>query len=117
MLDSVKHWFKGLFCGLKECPKEAILSHFIPEREYKAECGHTTKLRGSITKFSEEPREIVLLFENGKINFCLHCLEEAIIACAWCGKSIYPDEPITLYRQVIRNSSQRKDRANTNKVE
>ncbi|MEX0672734.1 MAG: hypothetical protein WDZ82_01285 [Candidatus Paceibacterota bacterium] len=30
-------------------------------------------------------------------QYCAKCLAAACIKCAWCGKSIFPAEPITLY--------------------
>ena len=61
-----------------------------------AECGHETVLRGMAKAFGTE-KEYQLREEGGKAPFCLKCLGDAAIRCAWCGKAIFPGDRVTLY--------------------
>jgi len=62
----------------------------------KAECGHKTKLSGIAKAFGAE-KQYNLKVEDGKIRICLQCLGDAAIRCTWCGKTIFPGDPVTLY--------------------
>jgi len=74
--------------------------------EVESECGHKTKIKGEIkyfkAKFEDGDKEATTsltlkLNGKGEVTNCLSCIEEAAIRCAWCGGTILPGEPITLY--------------------
>lgn len=70
-----------------------------------SDCGHSTHVKGKLKSFKasfdggeETTTEISLkLNKNGEATHCLTCIEEASIRCNWCGGTIMPGEPITLY--------------------
>ncbi len=65
----------------------------------RAECGHETELSGTVKSFGAE-KQYQLKVEGGKVHICLRCLGDAAIRCAWCGKPIFPGDPVTLYGPV-----------------
>lgn len=67
----------------------------IEEKVIAEECGHLTPVRRRITAFGET-RELKLRDENKNPLYCLRCLEKMVIRCAWCGRAIFPWDPITL---------------------
>ena len=89
-------WMKKRLKGLRSCPKETIAASLLPHM-YDAKCGHGTYLRGTIGP-EDDRREITLTLESdNRPEVCLDCIEKAIIRCAWCGDTIWPNDPITLY--------------------
>lgn len=85
----------GRLKRIRTCLKEFMLASL--GRNIEADCGHQTKLRGTIGHEGDQRKITLKLGENGHPFSCLACIEKAIIPCAWCGKPIWPDEPITLY--------------------
>lgn len=74
--------------------------------EINAQCGHKTKIKGEIryvkAEFEDGDEETttsltLTLNKEGEVTHCLSCIEDASIRCTWCGGTILPDEPITLY--------------------
>jgi len=78
-LARVMHWVKSGF-------KKSIV----------ADCGHFTPLEGTVKAFGET-RNFRLGSVEEKVPYCIQCLKKMIIRCAWCGKPIFPADPITLY--------------------
>lgn len=73
------------------------------------ECGHKTKIKGAIEVFlgkSMVPSKINMslsLDDKGNASHCFKCIEEGSIRCAWCGGTILPGDPITLYCTTNEN--------------
>lgn len=59
-----------------------------------AECGHKTKRKAVI---EIDGRKEVFSCQQKKIPFCFDCFLKMRIICPWCGRSIFPGDPITLY--------------------
>ncbi|MCL5406967.1 MAG: hypothetical protein M1429_00480 [Patescibacteria group bacterium] len=97
--------FRSRWHGVSTCPKETLVASLSVT--YLARCGHKTKLREEIGP-KDDRREITLLLTENRPDFCLSCLESAIIRCAWCGQTIWPDNPITLY-ETSQKDFQPKD--------
>ena len=65
-----------------------------------AKCGHKTKIKGKVSAFGESGVVTIPKNEDGTIDFCLKCIEEMTIRCAWCGKPIFVGQPVTLYSPI-----------------
>ena len=84
---------KDVFHRLRESPV-SVLRYLLDRRMVTAKCGHRTRLVGTIEgygkryPFSRLPPEPML---------CFDCLNKETIPCAWCGKPIFPGDPVTLY--------------------
>lgn len=61
-------------------------------RNHKCACGHTAKRKTVITV--HDVQHVYIL--NKKREYCPQCWKKAVIKCAWCGKTIFPGDPITL---------------------
>ena len=60
-------------------------------------CGHTTKSKGFM-KYGDHTTTMTMpLAENGKPDYCIQCISNMSIRCAWCGGPIAISSPITLY--------------------
>ena len=92
---SIVQWIKKRLYGFLHYPREAVLASLGIQTT--AECGHKTKWRGIVGPYDDR-REINLHSEkNGKPDYCLKCIENTTIRCAWCNEIILPNDPITLY--------------------
>ena len=60
-------------------------------------CGHKTKLKGSTTDGNDTMIMTMPLAANGNPDYCLDCIGNMSIQCAWCGGPIVIGSPITLY--------------------
>ncbi len=60
-------------------------------------CKHPTRVSGEIKSFSETCFMEMPLSENGCPDYCLNCISNMTIRCAWCGTPIFIGDPITLY--------------------
>lgn len=60
-------------------------------------CGHQTKLVGVINDGKEDCLMRMQVAESERPEYCLKCVGEMSIQCAWCGEPIVIGEPITLY--------------------
>ena len=80
-VQSVRHLWWGF---------QLLLSYLIPPR--RCECGHMCRWKTRLV-IDGEPG----LFTRKDCNYCAQCFAKAAIKCAWCGKSIVPGSPITLY--------------------
>jgi hypothetical protein len=77
----------------------------ITNTKVKSGCGHLTHVKGPIAYFKPsfnggiKTKNIIslILDKKGEATHCLSCIEDASIRCTWCGGSILPLEPITLY--------------------
>lgn len=61
-----------------------------------AKCGHPTSLKGSVYK-----RDSLKCLYNIELapspDWCLDCIQKAIIICPICGGPIFPNEPVSFY--------------------
>ena len=62
-------------------------------RNYLCDCGHKAKWATMIFPAEDSSG----LYKLGKKDFCPKCFLSKVIKCAWCGKEIPPESPITLY--------------------
>lgn len=76
------------FEGMKDKINQYLYSWYL------AECGHMTKLKGTINVYGDI-RQIKLLVKDGKVKRCLKCSEKMGISCARCGKGILIGEYIS----------------------
>lgn len=60
-------------------------------------CGHKTKKKGVIHYFGEAGVMEMPLSENGNPDYCLECVGDMTIQCAWCKNPIPIGSPVTLY--------------------
>jgi hypothetical protein len=60
-------------------------------------CGHETKKKGEIHFLGEISIMDMPLSENGNPDYCLGCIGDMTIQCAWCKNPIVIGSPITLY--------------------
>lgn len=70
---------------------------FLFLKRTKAECGHKTRLSGTINAYGRSTKVKLEPNEDGDIDYCLKCIEDMTIKCAWCEKPIFIGEPVTLY--------------------
>ena len=74
-----------------------ILRHSF-RRTYTANiCGHKTKQEGHMSNGENMTNMKMPLAENGNPDYCLECIGDMSIKCAWCGKPITIGSPVTLY--------------------
>jgi hypothetical protein len=73
------------------------LSSLSPFRYKATKCGHHTKQRGPVQAFGQTATIRMPKNKDGSVDYCLACIGEMMIRCAWCGKPIFIGEPITLY--------------------
>ena len=67
-----------------------------PKLVTAAKCGHSTKTKGGVTAFgvtitTEMP------IKHGHVDYCLICIADMAIQCAWCELPIFIGDPVTLY--------------------
>lgn len=60
-------------------------------------CGHKTKERGFMNDDDYTSVITTPLAENGIPDYCINCIGNMSINCAWCGNLITIGDPITLY--------------------
>ncbi len=60
-------------------------------------CNHKTKLEGPMSDGKHTITMKMPLAENGNPDYCLKCIGEMSIKCAWCNNPITIGSPITLY--------------------
>jgi len=60
-------------------------------------CGHKTKARGFMNDDDYTSVITTPLAENGIPDYCINCIGNMSINCAWCGNLITIGDPITLY--------------------
>lgn len=60
-------------------------------------CLHKTKRKGFMKKGNGVTIMTMPLTENGRPDYCLGCIGEMSIRCAWCGGEITVGKPVTLY--------------------
>jgi len=68
----------------------------IFKKKILANCGHKTFEKATITAFGSSCKTKIPIINN-KTDYCHRCLEKMAIRCAWCGKTIFIGDPITLY--------------------
>ena len=68
----------------------------------KADCGHKTRLYDKISVFDKNGKQdfLGITITTKKPKYCHKCYEKMVIRCAWCGGSILPNDPITLYSPI-----------------
>lgn len=67
-------------------------------RNHLCECGHKSKYK---TCIEAEGRSGVYILHDKE--YCAECFRQAFIKCAWCGKIIIPDEPVTLNAPIKKD--------------
>ncbi len=60
-------------------------------------CGHKTKLVGPIKDGDGQTIMTMPLAANGSPDYCLDCIGDMSIQCAWCENTITIGSPVTLY--------------------
>lgn len=60
-------------------------------------CGHKTHKKGFMKDGKHTTVMDMPLAKNGKPDYCLKCIGNMSIRCAWCGGSIIIGNPVTLY--------------------
>lgn len=73
------------------------LKSLSPKRYVATKCGHQTKRTGKCTSFGVSYTMQMPQNDDGSVDYCLDCIGNMAIRCAWCGDSIHIGEPITLY--------------------
>ncbi len=68
----------------------------IFKRSFLAQCGHKTLIRDWVFAFGEGVMTRVPVID-GKVYYCHKCLQKMAIRCAWCGKTIFIGDAVTLY--------------------
>ncbi|MDK2899472.1 MAG: hypothetical protein PWQ10_659 [Patescibacteria group bacterium] len=71
-------------------------------------CKHRTKRKGNVSAFGETTSTTMPINEDDSVDYCLECIGKMAIRCAWCGKTIFIGDPVTLY---IANKSNMPDYA------
>ncbi len=67
-------------------------------KTYQAnKCGHITKRKGLIYDGHKKICWEIPLIDNGNPNYCLDCVGNMSILCAWCNQPITVDSLVTLY--------------------
>ncbi len=67
-------------------------------RTYTAtRCNHLTTRKGVVTAFGESITTEMPKNGRGGYDYCLKCLGEMAIRCAWCEAIIFIGDPVTLY--------------------
>lgn len=83
----------------------AISSPF--RKTYQANiCKHKSKRTCKVKSFGVGYIITTELTENGCPDYCPSCINKMTIQCAWCGKPIHIDDPVTLFRQPASYSVQ-----------
>jgi len=72
----------------------------IPFGKKLAKCGHETKTKGKVTAFGQTITTRMPVNEDGSVDYCLDCIGEMAICCAWCKEPIFIGDIITLYSPV-----------------
>jgi hypothetical protein len=88
-------FFTGLyFLGKQLCFWQKITFFYCANfgRTYLCKCGHRAKWK---TRLVVNGREGLYTLANKE--YCPQCFAGAAIKCAWCGDTIFPGDPITLY--------------------
>ena len=60
-------------------------------------CGHHTKKTGKVVSHGVSHQIGMPLANNGNPDYCLKCIGEMSIKCAWCKSPINIGDPVTLY--------------------
>lgn len=60
-------------------------------------CGHKTKLERVEIHNDQAVITNIPLADNGSPDYCIDCINDMAIMCAWCGGQIKIGNPITLY--------------------
>ncbi|MFN3188569.1 MAG: hypothetical protein ACK42D_03465 [Candidatus Paceibacteria bacterium] len=60
-------------------------------------CTHRTKSIGRVQAHGERYAIAMPLTENGNPDYCLDCIADMSIICAWCENHIHVGDPVTLY--------------------
>src|SRR6056297_2996220 len=79
----------------------AVGLHFLLRDRFQTytavNCGHTTQKSGVVYIFGRKCFGKIPKNEDGTVDYCLDCLANMSIRCAWCGKPILIGDPVTLY--------------------
>ncbi len=68
----------------------------VYRRYREARCGHRTRVFGWLSAYGDDGTELMHLGDQLP-HWCTDCINRLAIPCAWCGGSIYPSDPVTLY--------------------
>lgn len=59
-------------------------------------CGHKTKQKGEVSAYGSTT-DTVMPLNDGTVDYCLECIAGMAIQCAWCGRTIFIGDPVTLF--------------------
>lgn len=74
-----------------------FVATFLYFKRTKARCGHKTRLSGAIYAYERATKVKLEPNENGNIEYCLKCLGDMTIKCAYCKNPIFIGEPVKVY--------------------
>ncbi len=75
------------------------LFYLVFGKNYRCDCGHFAKQKTQMTIDGQSS-----IYTLGKTHdYCPQCWAKAAIRCAWCGETILPGDPITLYTPCDQN--------------
>lgn len=63
-------------------------------------CGHLTAKVGWVRAFGDETITEMPNMKDGGVAYCLVCLGQMAIRCAWCKNTIFIGDPVTLYHNI-----------------
>ncbi len=72
----------------------ARIKLLFSRKKYFPLCNHASPLTKKVSVFGEK---VVFSVDSSCPDWCPDCLAKMAIKCAWCGKSILPGDPVTLY--------------------
>ncbi len=74
-----------------------IVTNHFRETYHANKCGHITKLKGLMYDGIKKVIWRLPLSDNGNPNYCLDCVGDMSILCAWCNQPITVGSLVTLY--------------------
>lgn len=86
---NIKYWIERVWVKITNPFRQTLIATV---------CGHETKQKGLSIVFGKASTILTMpVDENGHTEYCLDCIGEMSIRCAWCGESISVGSPVTLY--------------------
>ncbi len=72
----------------------ARIKLLFSRKRYFPLCNHRSYLTKKVSAFGQE---VTFSVSSSFLVWCPDCLAKMAIRCAWCGKVVFPGDPITLY--------------------